>query len=156
MLLYNYEHLGEFTYRDAGEVNAARAILQCDEISYDYKQKAILNIIEYYHENLDTAVLAKYLDRVDLEYLTDASARTIITYLIDMNMFDKAFACVKLYGFNELDVNELYRLADYGVQGSDGFINEDLMAICINLYKTCTVNSNILSYMAINFKFGLQ
>lgn len=156
VLLYNYEHLGEFTYRDAGEVNAARAILQCDEISYDYKQKAILNIIEYYHENLDTDVLAKYLDRVDIEYLTHASARTIITYLIDMNMFDKAFACVKLYGFNELDVNELYRLADYGVQGSDGFINEDLMAICINLYKTGTVNANILSYMAINFKGGLQ
>ena len=59
-------------------------------------------------------------------------------------MFDKAFQAVKLYGFNELDVNELYRLADYGVSDSDGFLNEDLMSICLNLYKTGTVNNNIL------------
>lgn len=156
VLLYNYKNIGEFTYKDASEVNAARAILHNEEISYDFKQQAILAIIEYYHENLDMDVLTKYLGQVDIEYLSHASARSVITYLIDMNMFDKAFACVKLYGFNELDVNELYRLADYGVQGADGFINEDLMSICINLYKTGTVNPNILSYLAVNFKGSLD
>ena len=35
---------------------------------------------------------------------------------------------------------ELYRLADYGVQDSEGFLNENLMSICLNLYKTGTVN----------------
>ncbi|MCR4846772.1 MAG: DUF5717 family protein [Eubacterium sp.] len=156
VLLYNYESLGQFTYKNAKEVNAAREIIQCDEISYDYKQQACLNIIEYYHENLDTDVLIKYLSRLDIEYLTHANARTIITYLIDMNMFDKAFEAVKLYGFNELDVNELYRLADYGVTDSEGFINENLMSICINLYKTGTVNANILGYLASNFKGSLE
>ena len=156
VLLYNYESLGQFTYKSAKEVNAAREIIQCDEISYDYKQQACLNIIEYYHENLDTDVLIKYLSRLDIEYLTHANARTIITYLIDMNMFDKAFQAVKLYGFNELDVNELYRLADYGVTDSEGFMNEDLMSICINLYKTGTVNANILSYLVPNFKGSLE
>ncbi len=156
VLLYNYESLGQFTYKSAKEVNAAREIIQCEEISYDYKQQACLNIIEYYHENLDTDVLIKYLNRLDIEYLTHANARTIITYLIDMNMFDKAFQAVKLYGFNELDVNELYRLADYGVTDSDGFMNEDLMSICINLYKTGTVNANILGYLVSNFKGSLE
>lgn len=156
VLLFNYESLGQFTYRSAKEVNAAREIIQCDEISYDYKQQACLNIIEYYHENLDTDVLIKYLSRIDIEYLTHANARTIITYLIDMNMFDKAFQAVKLYGFNELDVNELYRLADYGVSDSDGFLNEDLMSICINLYKTGTVNANILGYLVSNFKGSIE
>ena len=156
VLLYNYESIGQFTYKNAKEVNAAREIIQCDEISYDYKQQAILNIIEYYHENLDTDVLVKYLSRLDIEYLTHANARTIITYLIDMNMFDKAFQAVKLYGFNELDVNELYRLADYGVSDSEGFLNENLMSICINLYKTGTVNANILGYMVSNFKGSLD
>ena len=156
VLLFNYESLGQFTYKSAKEVNAAREIIQCDEISYDYKQQACLNIIEYYHENLDTDVLSKYLSRLDIEYLTHANARTIITYLIDMNMFDKAFQAVKLYGFNELDTNELYRLADYGVTDSDGFMIEDLMSICINLYKTGTVNANILGYLVSNFKGSLE
>ena len=156
VLLYNYESIGQFTYKNAREVNAAREIIQCDEISYDYKQQACLNIIEYYHENLDTDVLIKYLSRLDIEYLTHANARTIITYLIDMNMFDKAFQAVKLYGFNELDVNELYRLADYGVTDSEGFVNEDLMGICINLYKTGTVNPNILGYLVSNFKGSID
>ena len=156
VLLFNYESLGEFTYKNAKEVNAARDIIQCEEISHDYKQQACLRIIEYYHENLDTDVLVKYLNKLDIEYLTHANARTIITYLIDMNMFDKAFQAVKLYGFNELDVNELYRLADYGVSDSDGFLNEDLMSICLNLYKTGTVNNNILGYMTSNFKGSLD
>ncbi len=156
VLLYNYESIGEFTYKNAREVNAAREIINCEEISDDYKQQACLDIIEYYHENLDTDVLVKYLRRLDIEYLTHANARTIITYLIDMNLFDKAFQAVKLYGFNELDVRELYRLADYGVQDSDGFLNENLMSICLNLYKTGTVNANILTYMAMNFNGSID
>lgn len=156
VLLYNYESIGQFTYKSAKEVNAAREIMQCDEISYEYKQQACLNIIEYYHENLDTDVLIKYLSRLDIEYLTHANARTIITYLIDMNMFDKAFQAVNLYGFNELDVNELFRLADYGVTDSEGFLNENLMSICVNLYKTGTVNVNILGYLVSNFKGSID
>ncbi len=156
VLLYNYESIGEFTYKNAREVNAAREIINCDEISDDYKQSACLEIIEYYHENLDTDVLVKYLRRLDIGYLTHANARTIITYLIDMNLFDKAFQAVKLYGFNELDVRELYRLADYGVQDSEGFLNENLMSICLNLYKTGTVNANILTYMAMNFNGSID
>ena len=156
VLLFNYESIGEFTYKNAKEVNAAREIINCEEISDDYKQQACLNIIEYYHENLDTDVLVKYLQRLDIEYLTHANARTIITYLIDMNLFDKAFEAVTLYGFNELDVRELNRLADYGVQDSEGFLNENLMSICLNLYKTGTVSANILTYMAMNFNGSID
>lgn len=156
VLLYNYESIGEFTYKNAREVNAAREIINCEEISDDYKQQACLDIIEYYHENRDADVLIKYLRRLDIEYLTHANARTIITYLIDMNLFDKAFEAVKLYGFNELDVRELYRLADYGVEDSEGFLNENLMSICLNLYKTGTVNANILTYMVMNFNGSID
>ena len=155
VILFDYQAIKEFTYKNAREVNAAREVINCDKISYDYKQKACLNIIEYYHENLDRDVLIRYLDRLDIEYMTHANTRTIISYLIDMNMFDKAFQAVKLYGFNELDVDELYRLADYGVKASEGFLNEDLMSICLNIYKTGTVNSNILTYIIMNFHGGL-
>ncbi len=155
VILFDYQSIKEFTYKNAKEVNAAREVINCENISYDYKQKACLNIIEYYHENLDRDVLIRYLDRLDIEYMTHANTRTIISYLIDMNMFDKAFQAVKLYGFNELDVDELYRLADYGVKDSEGFLNEDLMSICLNIYKTGTVNSNILTYIIMNFHGGL-
>ena len=156
VLLFNYKSIGEFTYKNAKEVNAAREIINCDEISYHYKQQACMNIIEYYHENLDTDVLRKYLSRLDIEYLTHANTSTIISYLIDMNMYDKAFQSVKLYGFNELEIDELYRLADYGVKDSDGFINEDLMSICLNLYKTGTVNANILTYIINHFNGSID
>ena len=127
VLLHNYEQLGDFTFKKAIEVNAARDIVNCDEISYDYKQQAYLNIIEYYHENLDNEVLTKYLEKLDIEYLNHANARVMIAYMVDMNMFDKAFQAVKLYGFDEIDSEELYRLADYGVEDSNGFLNEDLL-----------------------------
>lgn len=156
VLLYNYEQLGDFTYKKAVEVNAARDIVNCEQISYDYKQQAYLNIIEYYHENLDAVVLTKYLGKLDIEYLNHANARTIIAYMVDMNMFDKAFQAVKLYGFDEIDTEELYRLADYGVEDSNGFLNEDLLAICVHLYKMGKVNERILVYVMNNFKGDLE
>lgn len=125
---------GDFTFKKAIEVNAARDIVNCDEISYDYKQQAYLNIIEYYHENLDNEVLTKYLEKLDIEYLNHANARVMIAYMVDMNMFDKAFQAVKLYGFDEIDSEELYRLADYGVEDSNGF----LMRICFPSVSICT------------------
>ena len=156
MLLNNYKALGDFTYKKAIEVNAARDIVSCEEISYDYKQQAYLNIIEYYHENLDADVLTKYLGKLDIEYLNHANARTMIAYLVDMNMFDKAFQAVKLYGFDEIDSEELYRLADYGVEDSNGFLNEDLLAICVHLYKMGKVNERMLVYIMNNFKGDLD
>lgn len=156
VLLYNYEQLGDFTYKKAIEVNAARDIVNCEQISYDYKQQAYLNIIEYYHENLDADVLTKYLGKLDIEYLNHANARTIIAYMVDMNMFDKAFQAVKLYGFDEIDSEELYRLANYGVEDSNGFLNEDLLAICVHLYKMGKVNERILVYVMNNFKGDLE
>lgn len=156
VLLNNYKALGDFTYKKAIEVNAARDIVSCEEISYDYKQQAYLNIIEYYHENLDADVLTKYLGKLDIEYLNHANARTMIAYLVDMNMFDKAFQAVKLYGFDEIDSEELYRLADYGVEDSNGFLNEDLLAICVHLYKMGKVNERMLVYVMNNFKGDLD
>lgn len=156
VLLHNYKKLGDFTYKKAIEVNAARDIVNCEEISYDYKQQAYLNIIEYYHENLDADVLVKYLGKLDIEYLNHANARTIIAYLVDMNMFDKAFQAVKLYGFDEIDSEELYRLADYGVEDSNGFLNEDLLAICVHLYKMGKVNERMLVYIMNHFKGDLD
>ena len=156
VLLNNYKALGDFTYKKAIEVNAARDIVSCEEISYDYKQQAYLNIMEYYHENLDRDVLTKYLGKLDIEYLNHANARTMIAYLVDMNMFDKAFQAVKLYGFDEIDSEELYRLADYGVEDSNGFLNEDLLAICVHLYKMGKVNERMLVYIMNNFKGDLD
>lgn len=156
VLLYNYEKLGDFTFKKAVEVNAARDIVNCEQISHDYKQKAYLNIIEYYHENLDADVLRKYLGKLDIEYLNHANARTLIAYMIDMNMFNKAFQAVKLYGFDELDSDELYRLADYGVEDSTGFLNEDLLAICVHLYKMGKVNERMLVYIMKNFNGDLD
>lgn len=156
VLLHNYEQLGDFTFKKAIEVNAARDIVNCPEISYDYKQQAYLNIIEYYHENLDNEVLSKYLEKLDIEYLNHANARVIIAYMVDMNMFDKAFQAVKLYGFDEINTEELYSLADYGVEDSNGFLNEDLLAICVHLYKMGKVNERILVYVMNHFKGDLD
>lgn len=156
VLLHNYESIGDFTYKRAMEVNAARDIVNCDRISYDYKQQAYLNIIEYYHENLDADVLTKYLGKLDIDYLNHSNARTLIAYMVDMNLFDKAFQAVKLYGFDEIDTEELYQLADYGVEDSNGFINEDLLAICVHLYKMGKVNERILMYVMNNFKGDLD
>ena len=55
-------------------------------------------------------MLTKYLGKLDIEYLNHSNARTLIAYMVDMNLFDKAFQAVKLYGFDEIDSEELNQL----------------------------------------------
>ena len=67
LLLFEYNDIDSFSYKDASEINLARDISNCPNISYLIRQRALRHMVEYYHENYDADILYKYLSRIDLD-----------------------------------------------------------------------------------------
>ena len=156
LLLYNYNNIGTFTYRDAREVNIARDITTCTELSYSVKQKALLNMVEYYHENYDSEILAKYLAKLDLDYLMPADAGRIINYYIALRMHDAAFLAVQKFGFMDVDVDYLIKLAEYGISDKKYMENQTLLAICVYLNSRGYAGEKVLEYLINNYNGTLE
>lgn len=156
LLLYNYNQMGTFTYKDAKEVNLARDITTCTDLSYAVKQKALMHMVEYYHENFDSEILAKYLAKLDLEYVIPADAGRIINYYIALRMYDNAILAIHKFGFMDVDVDYLIKLAEYGINDKKYIEDRMLLAICVYLNSRGYAGEKILEYLINNYNGTLE
>lgn len=156
LLLYDYNLIGTFTYKDAREVNLARDITACPDLSYAVKQRALMHIIEYYHENYDSEILVKYLSKLDLEYVSPADAGRITNYYIAMRMHDSAFSAIHKFGFMDADVDYLIKLAEYGIGDKKYIGDRSLLAICVYLNSRGYADEKILEYLINNYNGTLD
>lgn len=156
LLIYQYNEIEEFTYKDAREVNLAREIASCSSISYGMKQKALLHIIEYYHENFDADILLKYMVRLDLDYVHISDAARVINYYIALRMYDQAFEGIRRFGYVDVDVDELIKIAEYGI--ADKRYNGDRLvtSICVYLYRRGYAGQKILAFLINNYNGSLE
>ncbi|MGN0393932.1 MAG: DUF5717 family protein [Coprococcus sp.] len=156
LLLYQYNDIDEFTYKDAGEINLARDIASCQEVSYQVKQRALLHMVEYYHENYDVDILRKYLSRIDLDYLEPSEAERIITYYISLRMYDEAFEGIHRFGYMDVDIDELIKIAEYGIEDKRYAEDRMLISMCVYIYRRGYAGQKILSFLINNYNGSLD
>ncbi len=156
LLLHQYNEIDEFTYKDAGEINLARDIASCKEVSYAVKQKALLHMVEYYHENYDVDILQKYLSRIDLDYVGTSDAERIITYYISLRMYEQAFEGIHRFGFMDVDIDELIKIAEYAIEENQHLEDRILIAICVYIYRRGYAGHKILSFLINNYNGSLD
>ncbi len=156
LLLHEYNEIDTFSYKDASEINLAREISSALTTSYELKQEALLHMVEYYHENFDDDILQKYLERIDLDYLHPSDAARIISYYTSLRMYDQAFAGVHKFGYEDVDVDELIRLAEHGIGSKKYQDDRTLLSICVYLYKRGYASSKILTYLISEYNGSLE
>lgn len=156
LLLYQYNDIDVFSYKDAAEINLAREIASCTEVSYLVKQRALMHMVEYYHENYDADILRKYISRIDLDYVQPVDSARIITYYISLRMFEQAFLGMKRFGYMDVDIDELIKFAEYGI--SDKKFDDDrlLISICVYIYRRGYAGQKILSFLINNYNGSLD
>ena len=156
LLLYQYNDIDIFSYKDAAEINLARDIASCREVSYGVKQKALLHMVEYYHENYDADVLRKYISKIDLDYINPADSANIIMYYISLRMYEQAFEGMRRFGYMDVDIDELIKIAEYGI--SDNKHHEDrlLISICVYIYRRGYAGQKILAFLINNYNGSLD
>lgn len=152
VLAYIYSHMDHKHLQDARDVNQARDVLECNDISYEIRQQALLQIIEYYLENYDGDILEKYLLQVDLEYLDKLHSAEIISGYIMRGMNRKAFEAIKRFGYGDVEISRLLRLASYIVTDTDILGDEALTSLCVYLYQKGQYNDRTIQYLVFQYK----
>lgn len=152
LLAYIYTKVGKHQLKYAKDVNEARDVMECKALSYELRQQALLQIIEYYMTNYDGDILEKYLLQVDLKYLDKLHSAEIISGYIMRNMNRKAYEVIKLFGYQGVELPRLLRLASFVVTDTDIIGDEALTALCIYLYQKGQYNDRIISYLVFHYK----
>lgn len=155
-LLFLYNDIDIFTHRDAKEINLARDIVLCPEVSYKVRQEALTHMVEYYHENFDADILRKYLSRIDLDYVAPAYASRINTYYITLGMYEAAFEGMYRFGYVDVDIDELINIAEFGIDDKRYDESRLLISICVYIYRRGYAGQKILSYLINNYNGSLD
>lgn len=155
-LLFLYNDIDIFTHRDAKEINLARDIVLCPEVSYRVRQEALTHMVEYYHENFDADILGRYLSKIDLDYVDPAYASRINTYYITLNMFEKAFDGMYRFGYVDVDIDELIKIAEFCIDDKRYDESRLLISICVYIYRRGYAGQKILSYLINNYNGSLE
>ena len=152
LLAYIYSRMDHKQLQDAKDVNQARDVLECTAVSYQIRQQALLQIIEYYLENYDSEILEKYLLQVDLEYLEKSHSAEIISGYIMRGMNRKAYEAIKRCGYGDVEIGRLLRLASYIVTDTDILGDEALTSLCVYLYQKGQYNDRTIQYLVFQYK----
>ena len=155
-LLFLYNDIDIFTHRDAKEINLARDIALCPEVSYRVRQEALTHMVEYYHENFDADILGKYLSKIDLDYVDPSYASRINTYYIALDMYENAFEGMYRFGYVDVDIDELIKIAEFGIDDKRYDESRLLISICVYIYRRGYAGQKILSYLINNYNGSLE
>ncbi len=155
-VLYRYDEWKAYDATNAKEVNIARDLLAFKEISEETKQQAIYGIVRYYREHLDMDILRSYLDRVDMDYVLPADGVEYMNYLIMCGLYDKAYAAVKRFGYQEVMPENLALLVSAMKEFSQYAKEETLISIANYLYRMGQDTVDVLSYLIDYYQGGVQ
>lgn len=155
-LLFLYNDIDIFTHRDAKEINLARDIVLCPEVSYRVRQEALTHMVEYYHENFDADILGRYMAKIDLDYVDPSYASRINTYYIVLDMYENAFEGMSRFGYVDVDIDELIKIAEYGIDDKRYDESRLLISICVYIYRRGYAGQKILSYLINNYNGSLE
>ena len=155
-VLYRYDEWKAYDATNAKEVNIARDLLAFKEISEETKQQAIYGIVRYYREHLDMDILRSYLDRVDMDYVLPAESVEYMNYLIMCGLYDKAYAAVKRFGYQEVMPENLALLVSAMKEFSQYAKEETLISVANYLYRMGQDTVDVLSYLIDYYQGGVQ
>lgn len=155
-VLYQYYTKKAYEPTDAREVNIARDILSFKQISEETRQQAIFGIVKYYREHLDIDILASYLKRVDIEYVSKKDAVFYMESLLLVGMFDLGYEAIKRFGYQGIETDGLIRLVE-ALKGYSQYASEEtLIAIAMHIFKTGHESPEVLSYMVDHYQGSLK
>lgn len=150
-LLCAYNNIDSFDNKDSEHINIARNIIACPELSDKIRQQAVRQMISYYHENYDGEILAKYMLKLDLDYVKPYDSTELTEYMVELELMDMAFDMVMRFGYMDVAAEPLVKLAEYGIGSKKYEDTRELISMCVYLYKRGYATKNILSFLGNNF-----
>lgn len=155
-VLYQYFTKKAYDPMNALEVNIARDLLSFVKISEETRQQALFGIVRYYKEHLDLDILASYLKRVDMEYISKKDASFYMNCLLQVGLYDSGYEAIKRFGYQGVEVDLLIRMVEALKKFSQYGEEETLLAVSVYLFRMGRETPEILSYLVDHYQSGLK
>ena len=111
VLLNRSERALKYQMMDDTSIDVYKQTLKLDFVSRHYQKTILKNLIDYYYDNYEGETLEKYLLQIDIHLLGAAERAHIIEYFIQRGLFEKAYRAVNEYGYENIQVKRIMRLA---------------------------------------------
>lgn len=83
-------------------------------------------------------------------------ASRIITYYISLRMYEQAFNGIHRFGYVDVDVDELIRIAEFGISDKRYDDDRTLLSICVYLYRRGYATQKVLAFLINNYNGSLE
>ena len=177
MLLLNLSEKVQFYQKaDIKYIELRKRVLQIPGLSKEYYKENILTLIDFYYDYYEGELLEAYLLEIDFKDLGKEERNKIIELCIIRDLYQKAMAGLKEYGFEGVALNRLIKLCSRVLQNiyHDGAYSsrnldinqgntmenwlisnketEDVLGnLCYYIFQNGKYNEDILRYMVTHF-----
>lgn len=152
LLLYLYANAKKLLGQNIQEINLARELIHKKELSVEKKQEALVTMISYYDTHYDSAILQKYLERVDGECVLQENAGYLTGLMIQEGLYRKAYALIKRFSYHDVQDESLLRLVSFLANEPDCMHDELLTSICVRLYEHDRYGEAVLKHLSTHYR----
>ncbi len=123
-------------------------LLESEEVSLSYKSYAYVEMIEYYYGMGNMEKLEEYLRTLDLSIINGLERCKVIEYMIMRDLIKEAYEAILCYGYEQIAVKRLVKLATILLERDDRTNPERLLNLCYFIYEKNKANKIIMQYLS--------
>lgn len=120
-------------------------------IKENYKINIRSTIINYCYDHYDDDNLTEYVTTLDMHLIDNVQRSKAIEYLIMKGLYDKAYDAMSEYGFEEIGIKQLVKLASRLIYLRDFETDEMLLSMSMHVFQSKKYDEIILKYLVENF-----
>ena len=120
-LLVNFISLSSENVRDEGElVGIYEKAIQIDAFDERKKNELILKVISNYYNSYSAENLDKYLEKIDLRFISAKDRRRLTDMMVSRDMYQRALDSVEKFGVQGLEPKWVRKLAQHQLAIGEG------------------------------------
>lgn len=149
LVLNRSERALKYQMMDDVSIETYKCVLKLQDVSRHYQKTILKNLIDYYYDNYEGETLEKYLLQLDIHLLGHSERSHIIEYFIQRGLFDKAYAAIREYGYEDIQDKRIMRLCSKVIREKDFEKDDLLVELAYFAFSNGKYDETILQYLIL-------
>lgn len=152
LLLHLFDRYQSLRILNESSIEIRKKVLQIEGLSKKYATYCIQTLIDYYYENYNDQLLESYLNQIELEQLKPEDRTKYIEYLLMRTIYTKALEAMKIYGYEEIQINRLVSLCSAWIITSESETDRAcIVNLCYYVFTHGKYDEAILGLLIKNY-----
>ena len=147
VLLNRSERALKYQMSDDTSIDVYKQTLGLGFVSRHYQKTVLKNLIDYYYDNYEGETLEKYLLQIDIRLLGAVERAHIIEYFIQRGLYEKAYRAVNEYGYENIQVKRIMRLASRTIRARNYEEQDFLTEMTYSAFASGRYDEVMLEYL---------